>query len=71
MTPRKNDDGLWHSEDYDDEPRSHGNFGLDVQQQEAAAAAAAKQQNDFELDMEIARKFMRENRETLRKLADG
>jgi hypothetical protein len=34
----KKDDGLWHAEDYDDEPRSHGNFGLDPQQQEAQAA---------------------------------
>jgi hypothetical protein len=38
MTPRKKDDGLWHPEDYDDEPRSHGNFGLSVQQQEAKKA---------------------------------
>lgn len=36
MDEYKKDDGLWHAEDYDDEPRSKGNFGLDVQGQEAA-----------------------------------
>ena len=36
MTPRKDD--LWRPGDYDDEPRSNGNFGLNVQQQEANKA---------------------------------
>ena len=33
----KKDDGLWRAEDYDDEPRTHGNFGLDPQMAEALA----------------------------------
>jgi hypothetical protein len=37
------DDGLWHPGDYDDEPRSNGNFGLDVQQQEAKKAAEERE----------------------------
>jgi hypothetical protein len=32
-------DDDWNPADYDDEPRSGGNFGLDVQQQEAAESA--------------------------------
>jgi hypothetical protein len=35
MTPPQDD--LWRSEDYDDEPRSNGNFGLDPFQQECKA----------------------------------
>jgi hypothetical protein len=38
MSKRK-DDEVWNAADYDDEPRSNGNFGLDVQQQEAQAKA--------------------------------
>ena len=37
MIQRKDD--LWNPADYDDEPRSNGNFGLDPQQQEAADRA--------------------------------
>jgi hypothetical protein len=38
MSKRKDYEG-WNAADYDDEPRSNGNFGLDVQQQEAQAKA--------------------------------
>jgi hypothetical protein len=41
MTPPQDD--LWRSEDYDDEPRSNGNFGLDPFQQECKEAAAKRE----------------------------
>ncbi len=42
------DDGLWQAEDYDDEPRSHGNFGLDPCMQMMEAEAEARQRKRME-----------------------
>ncbi len=41
MAPPQDD--LWRSEDYDDEPRSNGNFGLDLFQQECKEAAEKRE----------------------------
>jgi hypothetical protein len=57
------DDGLWHAEDYDDEPRSHGNFGLDPLMQMMLAEAEARKRAEFECELDLAYEFMRERRE--------
>jgi hypothetical protein len=52
MTRRKDD--LWRPEDYDDEPRSEGNFGLSVQQQEAALAAKQRGKERRKITVEVS-----------------
>lgn len=47
-SPDRGDD-LWNPADYDDEPRSNGNFGLDPQQQEAADAERQRKKDKPEL----------------------
>lgn len=49
MSKRKDDDH-WNPTDYDDEPRSNGNFGLDPQQQEAADRAR-RGEKDGEIEL--------------------
>lgn len=57
------DDGLWHAEDYDDEPRSQGNFGLDPCMQMMLAEAEARKRAEFKRELDLAYEFMRECRE--------
>lgn len=56
------DDGLWHAEDYDDEPRSHGNFGLDPCIQMMEAEAEDRKRAEFKRELDLAYEFMRERR---------
>jgi hypothetical protein len=65
------DDGLWHADDYDDEPRSHGNFGLDPCMQMMTAEAEARRRAEFKRELDLAYEFLRERREARRKLAGG
>lgn len=60
------DDGLWHAEDYDDEPRSHGNFGLDPCMQTMLSEAEARKRAEFKRELDRAYEFMRERREARR-----
>lgn len=60
------DDGLWHAEDYDDEPRTHGNFGLDPCMQMMLAETEARKRAEFRHELDLAYEFMRE-RQRLRK----
>lgn len=57
------DDGLWHSDDYDDEPRSHGNFGLDPCMQMMEAEAEARQRKEWKHELDLAYEFICERRE--------
>ena len=57
------DDGLWHSEDYDDEPRSCGNFGLDSCMQMMIAEAEARQRKEWKRELDLAYEFTCERRE--------
>jgi hypothetical protein len=57
------DDGLWNAEYYDDEPRSHGNFGLDPCMQMMEAEAEARKRAAFKRELDLAYDFMRERRE--------
>jgi hypothetical protein len=52
--------------DYDDEPRSNGNFGLDPQQQEAAEAAKQQKEKAIETVEEVIQQYSN----TLKKLAE-
>jgi hypothetical protein len=52
MTPKED---LWRSEDYDDEPRSNGNFGLDPLQQECKLAGEDARKPRFEVPDYYAR----------------
>lgn len=61
-----NDDGLWHAEDYDDEPRSQGNFGLDPCMQMMLAEAEARKGAEFKRELDLAYEFMRTRRESRR-----
>lgn len=56
-------DGLWHAEDYDDEPRSHGNFGIDPCMRMMEAEAAARKRAEFKHELDLAYEFMRERHE--------
>lgn len=51
--PPQERDELWDPADYDDEPRSHGNFGLDPQQQSAADAAKQREKESNDHDKKI------------------
>jgi hypothetical protein len=62
MTNSK-DDELWHAEDYDDEPRSHGNFGLDPCMQMMIAETEARQRKEWKRELNLAYEFVRECRE--------
>jgi hypothetical protein len=57
------DDGLWHAEDYDDEPRSHGNLGLDPCMQMMLAETEARKRAELKRELDLAYEFMRERRE--------
>lgn len=57
MTHSK-DDGLWHAEDYDDEPRSHGNFGLDPCTQMMIAETEARQRKEWKHELNLAYEFV-------------
>lgn len=70
MTTRT-DDGLWHAEDYDDEPRSRGNFGLDPCMQMMEAETEARKRAEFNRELNLAYEFMRERREARRQPAGG
>jgi hypothetical protein len=60
------DDGLWRAEDHDDEPRSHGNFGLDPCMQMMIAEAEALQRKTWKRELDLANEFMCEHRELRR-----
>jgi len=57
------DDGLWCAEDYDDEPRSQRNFGLDPCMQMMIAEAETRQRKAWKRELCLAYAFMRERRE--------
>lgn len=59
----KKDDRLWHAEVYDDEPRSHGNFGLDPCMQMMLAESEARKRAELKRELDVAYGFMRERRE--------
>lgn len=70
MTKGK-DDGLWRADGYDDEPRAHGNFGLDPCMQMMEAEAEARKRAKSKRELDLAYEFTHERREMRRKLAGG
>jgi hypothetical protein len=59
IEPQETHDGLWHAEDYDDDPRSHGNIGLDPCMQMMLAEAEARQRKEWKRELDLAYEFMR------------
>lgn len=65
------DDGLWHAENYDDEPRSSGNFGLDPCMQMMEVEVEIRKREALRREMDLTWQVMCERRGARHKLAEG